>query len=224
VILCCYRTPSTATTFLETVSEQNHDWNLERKSIVSRYICWRNILDLGQHILKMILHYSAGWYLQSVNDSWRSVKWRKNSNFTWQIDRSQVSAKILRKNVLDQWLLTVWMDQVCMYPCHRLEHLKICLRRITKHCICLFCLTLFVTPGYTHRPHQPMPLAQQGSVELRFWASKPLFGICPLLFRLSVQQWVRVVPKMQTQDGVCPGKFYIYAIKHWHWWSPANAW
>jgi len=56
------------------------------------------------------------------------------------------------------------------------------LLEITKHCICLL-----VTPGYSHHPHQPLPLAQQASVELGFWASKPLFGICPLLF-LSVQQ------------------------------------
>jgi len=32
----------------------------------------------------------------------------------------------------------------------------------------------------------------------------------------------RVVPKMQTQDGVCPGKFYVDVIKHWHWWSPCK--
>jgi len=50
-----------------------------------------------------------------------------------------------------------------------------------------------------------MPLAQQGSVELGFWASKPLFGICPLLF-LSVQKWIEWCQRCKLKT--------VYALKN----------
>jgi len=143
------------------------------------------MLDLGQHILKMILHYSAGWYLQSVNDSWRSVK------FKFQLrDRSQVSAKILTQKCIRSVVIESTDGSSMYVSVPWLQHLKICLRKSQSTvfvCSALPCLSLLATDiTLTHRCHWP----NKGRSNCDFGRVSRFLGSVHFFFRLSVQQWI----------------------------------